>query len=237
MKKKLHILLLIIFFWGVLKTSAFSSEESAEKLDILRESYKQTKNNIQLADDFGQSKSSISKNLCMIHENDLVEGANDSRVVLVEYFSLSCPTCAYFHKNVYPKILKKYIETGQITYISREFINSKQDFDASILSRCAGPMKRKLFHNLLLERQSAWAYNRNYKQILTNIGQIGGISRDQFEKCLNNKLLEEQIFNQSKLVTLHKEFTGTPTIIINNKFIKGSVSFENLSKEIDSLLN
>lgn len=169
-------------------------------------------------------------------ENDLVLGSREAKVVVIEYFALTCPHCSFFQKEVFPKLKEKYIDTNKIAFVPREFIASKQDMQAAVLARCAGDMRRKIFHEVLLEQQSSWAFNRNYTEILTNIGQMGGLAPEKFKECLENEKLGTDLMNNTKLISRTPGFLGTPAFVINNKLYNGKFSFEDLSKEIDSIL-
>lgn len=170
------------------------------------------------------------------YSTDLVEGDPKAKVVVIEYFALTCPHCAYFHKNVYPELKAKYIDTNKIAFIHREFVGSKQDMEAAVLARCAGPMKKKAFYDTLLEQQESWAFNRNYSQILTNIGQLGGVSPEQYQTCLKDEQLATLLMHNTKLIGRTAGFMGTPAFIINNKIYPGIATFEAFAKIIDPLL-
>jgi protein-disulfide isomerase len=183
-----------------------------------------------------KSETSDHSNEGKFYESDIVQGNRDSKIVIIEYFALTCPHCAYFHKNIYPKIKEKYIDTKKIAFIHREFVASKPDFYAAILARCAGNMRRNIFYDLLLERQESWAFNRNFEEILTNIGQLGGITAEQYKSCIEDEKIGNEIMANGKLITRTRGFVGTPVFIINNKIHQGSFAYEELSKIIDNLL-
>ncbi len=173
-----------------------------------------------------------------IMDDDVVYGNRNASVVMVEYFSPTCPHCDTFHKRMFPKIKKKYIDTGKIAYVSRIFIGNKQDFDAAVLAKCSGDMdKYSQFVEVLLSKQSSWAFSKKYKDLLTNIGMLGGVSAEQFAKCLNDKDLIDSLRIKSSKITAEPGFVGTPTFVINGKHHKKSYSVKDISKEIDAILN
>jgi protein-disulfide isomerase len=169
-------------------------------------------------------------------EDDLVQGNKDAKVVLVEYFSMTCPHCAHYHKTIYPIIKEKYIDTGKIAYVQREIIGNKQDFQATILARCAPESKRLAFYDVLLLRQDSWAYNRKFNEIITNIGQMGGVSADEFQKCLNDEKIGNAVMNNTKLFSRTPGLVGTPVIMINNNIHTSHFSLDSLSSAIDNEL-
>jgi protein-disulfide isomerase len=166
-------------------------------------------------------------------------GNKDALITLIEYSSPSCPHCAYYHENAFNKIKKDYIDTGKIAYVMRNFIWTKQDLDGAVLALCD---KEKFipFMNILYSKQDSWAFDKNYREILTNIGQLGGISPEQYATCLNDDSITEKLIMQTKLfsqkMTANK-IAGTPAFIINGEVINQSHSFNAISGEIEKRLN
>lgn len=172
-----------------------------------------------------------------IREDDIALGNPDATVTIIQYSSPTCPHCAAYHKDVFPALKEKYIDSGKIRYVIREFISNKQDLDASLLARCAGTSEKFLtFMGVLYSRQDAWSFNKKYRDILTNIGQLGGINPDKFASCLENKAKIEPILASSKVLSSRTDFEGTPTFFINQTKYKGAYTIDELSAEIDKLL-
>lgn len=172
-----------------------------------------------------------------INEDDMYVGDPNSKLILIEYFSPTCPHCAYFHKSIYPEIKKKYIDTNKIAYVTREFIGNKQDLDASILARC---LKNKdaffKYTEVILQQQESWSLSSKYRELLTNIGQLGGISPEKYSECLNDNSLVEKLINNTKIAAKSPKFMGTPAFFINGEQFGGAYSFEGISKAIEKKL-
>lgn len=182
-------------------------------------------------------KAPVDKDLFSVHEGDIVLGNREAKVVVVEYSSLTCPHCSYFHKNVYPELKAKYIDTGKIAYVLREFISNKQDLDGAILARCLDDKNDPLkLLNILYAQQDNWAFNKNYREILENIGQLAGISKEKYGECLGRSSLVEGLANQSRAITLYKDFVGTPAFFVAGEMHKGIYDAATLSKTIDEAL-
>ncbi len=175
-------------------------------------------------------------NLSEFTLTDLVLGDKNAKVRVMEYFSLTCPHCAYFNREIFPELKKLFIDNNKIAYVKREFISTKQDLDAAVLARCGGDMKRIAFYDVLLKQQDSWAFNRNYNEVLTNIGQIGGISPEQYKKCLADNDLGTALMNNTKLIARTPGFIGTPVFVINNKLHNGKFSLEELRSVIEAEL-
>ena len=169
-----------------------------------------------------------------IAEDDMVLGNPKSKVVVIEYFSPTCPHCVRYHKKTYPEIKAKYIDTNKIAYVPREFIANKQDLVASILARCRGDISSYLkFIDVILTQQESWIFDKNFQQILTNIGQVGGISPEEFAACLTNEDKIKSLMENTKLATKAPRFIGTPSFFINGEHFTKPYTTEELSKEIE----
>jgi len=170
--------------------------------------------------------------------DDIALGGSDAKLVLVEYFSPTCPHCVFYHKKIFPEIKKKYIDSGKIQYVMREFIGNKQDLDATILARCSDDEDIYFkFMDVILEKQDSWAYSKNYREILTNIGTMGGVSAEKYAMCLNDESKIKHLIENTKLVAKEPHFIGTPTFFLNGKQFEKAYSIEELSSAIDSVLN
>lgn len=169
-------------------------------------------------------------------EDDVVEGNPSAKVVVVEYFALTCPHCSIFHKNVYPLLKQKYIDTNKIAFIQREFIGNKQDLESAILARCISKEKRKVMYDVLLNQQESWAYNRKFSDILVNLARMSGLSAEKYKECLEDRDLANILMSNSKLIASTPGFVGTPVFVVNNVVHKGDFSLDTLSKVIDNQL-
>jgi protein-disulfide isomerase len=177
------------------------------------------------------------RSLSVVSTDDIVIGDPKSKIVLVEYFAPTCPHCVHYHQKIFPEIKAKYIDTNKIAYVIREFIGNKQDLDATILARCSGHTDTYLkFLEVILKQQNNWAFCKNYREILTNIGSLGGVSPENFSTCLNDQNKIKILMENTKLVTNLPTFIGTPSFFINGEQFNEKYTFEELSKAIDKEL-
>ncbi|MEY4464136.1 MAG: Protein-disulfide isomerase [Pseudomonadota bacterium] len=171
-----------------------------------------------------------------VDDNDMVLGNKKSNVILVEYFSPTCPHCAYYHKTIFPELKKKYIDTNKIAYVVREFIATKQDLDAAILARCKGDINSFVqLHNIILQQQDKWAYSNKYRELLTDIGQLGGIPPEEYKQCLNSDKITETLISNTNFVAKTPKFIGTPSFFVNG-VQTGNYSIDNISTALDKAL-
>lgn len=171
-----------------------------------------------------------------VDDNDMVLGNKKSNVIVVEYFSPTCPHCAYYHQTIFPELKKKYIDTNKIAYVVREFIATKQDLDAAILARCKGDINSFIqFHNIILQQQDKWAYSNKYRELLTDIGQLGGVPPEEYKQCLNSDKITETLIANTNFVAKAPKFIGTPSFFVNG-VQTGNYSIDNISTAVDKAL-
>ena len=174
-----------------------------------------------------------------VKDDDVVLGNPDAPVKIVQYSSMTCPACRYYHTAVFSKIKNQYIDTGRVAYISREFPFDKQAYEAAVLARCGGKEKYYNFLNVLFKNQDSWAYRRNYQELLTNIGQIGGVKAEDFAKCVNDPEVNNIISANQRDAKDRLKLPWAPVIFINGVQIDNNIThnYELLSNKIQEYLD
>ena len=166
---------------------------------------------------------------------DLVLGKADAPVTIIEYASMTCPHCATFHKATYPELKKKYIETGKVRFIFREFPLDELAVAASMLARCAGGEKAMALIDVLFASQEKWAV-RQPLPVLTQIAKQAGFTQESFEKCMGDQKLYNDILAMRERGSKDYKVKSTPTLFVNGKVQKGGATIEQLDKIIEPLL-
>lgn len=169
---------------------------------------------------------------------DMALGSKDAPVTITEYASMTCPHCAAFNEQVFPKIKSEYIDTGKVRYIFREFPLDIKAAAGSMLSRCiAKDDASKYFAvtDMLFRQQSDWVV-KNTTETLTRIGKQAGLTQQQVEACLKDQALLDKIAADQKYASDVLKVDSTPTFFINGEKIKGEASFEEFAKKINPLL-
>ena len=169
---------------------------------------------------------------------EMALGPKDAKVTIVEYASMTCPHCAAFNEQVFPKIRSQFIDTGKIRYVFREFPLDIKAAAASMLSRCvANGDAGKYFAvtDLLFRSQNDWV-PKNTTETLTRIGKQAGLSQQQVEACLKDQSLLDKIAADQKYASEVLKVDSTPTFFINGERIKGETSIEEFEKRINALL-
>ena len=168
---------------------------------------------------------------------DMVLGKADAPITIIEYASMTCPHCAHFAETVLPSLKKDYIETGKVKLIFRDFPLDQMAYFGAILARCAGPQKYFSFIDVIFAQQAAWISNDQQTTInnLKQIGRLGGLSSEQFDKCLADKAMGEYILNSRLEANQKFKVNSTPTLIINGDVEPGVPDYDALRKKLDAL--
>ena len=169
--------------------------------------------------------------------NKIYEGKLDSKITIITYESLTCSHCADFHKNIYPQLKKEFIDTGIVKIEFRHFPLDLAALNASKVAQCNNDGKPDLLHFLFLNQQK-WTIGETVEDANTNLKKLlkdENIDID-FEKCTNNKNIEDYVLNDRIEGVKKFKVNATPTIIINNKKFDKTLNYKNLKKSIEKLI-
>ena len=169
--------------------------------------------------------------------NRIISGKEDAKIIIIAYESLTCSHCANFHKDVYPQLKKDFIDTGLAKIEFRHFPLDIAAFNAAKVAQCKNDQGLEILESLYLNQQE-WVkgskiedINNNLKKYLENAG-----FKIDFEKCINNKQIEDFVLNDRIEGTKNFKVNATPTIIINNKKFEKSLNYKNLKKSLEKLI-
>ncbi len=167
---------------------------------------------------------------------DRALGAEKAPVTVVEYASMTCSHCARFHTAVYPDFKKKYIDTGKVRFILREFPLDPIAAGAFALARCLPEDKYYPMVEVLFEQQKNWAFVPDPPKALLAIAKQAGFTEQSFEACLTNQKLSQSIEETARRANEKFGVSGTPTFFINGQMLRGEATLEALSKIIDPMI-
>jgi protein-disulfide isomerase len=168
---------------------------------------------------------------------DMALGPARAPVTITEYASMTCPHCAAFEENVFPMLRSKYIDTGKVRFVFREFPIDIKAAAASMLARCiANDDAGKFFDAIdtLFKQQDRLMAET--KDTLKLIGKQAGLSEQAVETCANDQTLLDKLSADQKFAYKVLKVDATPTFFINGEKLKGAMSFEELDEKIKSLL-
>jgi protein-disulfide isomerase len=167
--------------------------------------------------------------------DDIAMGSETAPVTIIEYASMTCPHCAAFENTVFPKLKEKYIDTGKVRFILREFPLDGLAAAAFMLARCAGPDKYYPMVETLFAQQAKWAV-RNPLEPLMAIAKQAGFTQQSFEACINDKDQLTKVQQVRDRAAKSFKVKATPTFFINGETHEGELSMQDLEKLIEPYL-
>ncbi|MEH6402291.1 MAG: DsbA family protein [Sneathiella sp.] len=176
-----------------------------------------------------------SNSVMDILENDNVLGDPKAPIGIVEYASLTCPHCAYFHENAFSKIEEKYVKTGKAFIIYRDFPLDQYAFQASVLAHSAGKDKFFAVLKILFSKQKEWTSASNPTDAIVAIGNMVGVSKAKFEEGIADEKLGESILLDRMVGSTDYGVSSTPTLFINGEKYEGSREFADLDAYLENL--
>ena len=167
----------------------------------------------------------------------IISGNVDAKITIIAYESLTCSHCANFHKDVYPQLKKDYIDTGLAKIEFRHFPLDIAAFNASKISQCKQTQSLEILESLY-SNQQAWFKGNTIDEVNINLKKFlkkEGFNLD-FEKCINDKEIEDFVLNDRIEGTKKFNINATPTIIINNEKFEKGLNYKNLKKSLEKLI-
>jgi protein-disulfide isomerase len=158
-------------------------------------------------------------------------GAANAPVTIIEYASMTCPHCSHFHETTFPEMKKKYIDTGKVRFIFREFPLDPLAAAGSMLARCAGGDKYFPLLEALFSQQKDWVVQKPLAPMLA-IAKQAGFTQQTFDECLANQKMLDGIEESRTRAAQKFGVNSTPTFFINGKIFRGALTPEELDKQM-----
>jgi protein-disulfide isomerase len=180
-----------------------------------------------------------------VSADDMVLGASDAPVTMIEYASTTCPHCAAFHEEVWDQLKETYIDTGRVRFVFREYPTAPAPVAVAgfQLARCGGATPEQYFTRvgeLFRQQRAIFASGSmdGVRRKLIEIGAAAGLSEQQVLECIGDEAGAERIRDTVEAGNREFAITGTPTFIINGRKVEdpGVVTWEGLQRILDAEL-
>jgi len=170
-------------------------------------------------------------------DGDVALGSDKAPVTIIEYASMTCPHCAHFSETTFPELKKRYIDTGKVRFIFREFPFDPVAAAGFMLARCAGKDRYMAVVETLFAKQEQWALDKAHaREPLQNIARQFGFTDETFKACLTNQKVLDDIEVVRNRAVQKLGVNSTPTFFVNGKKLTGDMPIDLLAKEIDPYL-
>jgi protein-disulfide isomerase len=168
-------------------------------------------------------------------EGDISLGSDKAPVTVIEYASMTCPHCAHFAAETFPELQKRYIDTGKVRFIFREFPLDALAAAGFMLARCAGKDKFMPIVETLFAKQPEWMVQKPL-QPLMDIAKQFGFTQQSFDQCLANQQVLDAIQAVRDRAATKLGVNSTPTFFVNGKRLVGDQSIDAMANAIDPYL-
>lgn len=169
---------------------------------------------------------------------DMVKGAEDAPVTIIEYASFTCPHCATFHMNVLPRLQEAYIDTGKVRFINREVYFDRYGLWAAMLARCGDDARYFPMIDMIYSTQREWAAS-NYPAVvaenLRGLGRRSGLTNDEVDACLQDADMARAMVAVYQHHATRDGVQSTPSFMIDGEPYS-NMSFEAFAEIIDAKL-
>ena len=170
-----------------------------------------------------------------ITKDDRILGSPTAPITIVEYASMSCPHCAHFAKEVLPELKRKWIDTGKVKLVLRDFPLDQLALQAAMIQRCAPPDRFYAFADMFFADQQQWVTADDANAALARLAALGGMSRSEFDACLKDTALENHILQQRLVASKNLGVEATPTFFINGTKFGGAPTVAEFDKVLSGL--
>ena len=150
---------------------------------------------------------------------DMSLGNPRATVTVVEYASAACPHCAHFNNDVFPIFKTRYVDTGKVRFVLREFLTPPTEVAAAgfLLARCAG--KGRYFSTLdaFFHGQEAMFRAGDARKLIYAVGAKAGLSPTQVTACVTDPAALAELNARVERNGMADMVTYTPTFVINGR--------------------
>ena len=167
----------------------------------------------------------------------ILEGNINAKIKLIVYESLTCSHCADFHKEIYPKLKKDFIDKGLISIEFRNFPLDLAALNASKVAHCKNDGKSEILH-FLFEKQKEWVRGETIEDLNKNLKKLIN-EKDfgiDFDNCINDTVVEDHVLNDRINAVKKYDIQATPTLIINDKKFDNPQNYKKLKKTLEKLI-
>ena len=181
----------------------------------------------------------VNSNAIEINKN-VYAGNKDAKVIVKVFSSLTCPYCADFHKKIFIKLKKEFIDTNLVRFEHHAFPLDMAALNAEKILRCTNDYKKRTaLLDEIYTKQDEWAAGNDINKInlkLSNIAKNYDLNNDKINNCLVDDNLENEILEIRINANKKYSIQSTPTVFINEKKYDGENDYNVFKKEIEKLL-
>jgi protein-disulfide isomerase len=171
--------------------------------------------------------------------NGHAKGNLEAKVTIVEFSDFQCPACG----AAFPAAQQMFEQfKDRIRFVYRHFpLTGLHPFavSAAEASECAAEQEKFWeMHDSLFQQQSSWTAASNLDEAKQNIRSIAdslGLDLPSFDQCLSSREKLSKV-QEDMDAAVRFGINSTPTFFINGKMVRGGMTVETFSREIEAAL-
>ncbi|WP_068307339.1 MULTISPECIES: thioredoxin domain-containing protein [Kordiimonas] len=160
----------------------------------------------------------------------IVYGDPNAPVEIHEFASLTCPHCATFANNYFPKLKEQLLDTGKAKLVYHNYIMNRIDIVASAAARCGDAATTQKLMKVYFARQGDWARSKAPVDELASIARRAGISRTEFDRCVSDDDMLKHLMSMTQDAVKKHNITLTPSFMVDGELMEFSSFDEALEK-------
>jgi len=176
----------------------------------------------------------------LVSKDDRTLGSPKAPLKVVEYAAPTCPHCAHFDMDFFPRFKQDYIDSGKVYFVFRVFPLNAVDVAAESMARCLPEDNYFQFLDLLYRNQPKWDPDGyqipDVHAALVDMGKIAGMSAEKVDSCIGDQAEQKRIQDVVTEATTKYGVSGTPTFIANGQIHGPFVDYQELQNFFDPML-
>jgi protein-disulfide isomerase len=166
-------------------------------------------------------------------------GDPNAPITIVEFTDFQCPFCQRHFAQTLPTLVEKYVETGMVQYVFKDFPLTQihpQAFTAAEAARCAWDQEAYMeMHDMLFNTQAQWNGRDDAAAIFVTYAEQLGLDAAVFSECLTTHQHQEAV-NTDLQYGINLGVRGTPSFTINGSFFSGAQSLDYFEQVISDAI-
>lgn len=161
-------------------------------------------------------------------------GEDSAPVVIHEFAAYTCSFCRSFYQNTLPQIIDKYVKTGKVKFVFRDYPLGSENTAA--VARCAGEQSKFWeMHNMIFDKSNEWRVVENQDLFFQNFAKELGLDLEKYNLCVQSGKFDEAI-EADRNEGIEAGVTGVPGFLINGKVLRGAQPFSTFEEVIEGEL-
>lgn len=164
-------------------------------------------------------------------------GSPDAPRAVIEYFSLTCPHCAAFHKDVWPQVKRQLVDTGRVRMLLRDFPLDQVALLAAMVARSLPAERYDAFVSTLFATQDRWAFQRggDPRAELWKLAAVAGMTRETFDAAIADQALARGILETRVKAQQEYNVNSTPTFVFGTRVVPGGMAYDRFAQLVSEM--